>query len=305
MVGTLTSKKSDGIQLFCGSHLASLANRAIQEANGRMTPFPYLSESEAAKLLGLASGKGNAWRHLAEHAPHIPIVEVAGQKAVKRTDVEAWLANGRSAVRPGGNKDLAPKAKRRKLAAAIHKIKNPPPAKPPRKKQEADYHALAAKRSFQWIGETIPQNVCINTMWQCGEGHQWQSRYNTIRQGSNCPECSRLARKKNPPNSGRKRPPGETRRRVLRFIKQQNMHGIAPTLDEIAAAVGIASKSTAALHVTNLEQEGAIVREPDKPSSIQAVGQPTLADVYQWYDQQNQTTKEHLAIMQFPLLGED
>lgn len=83
-----------------------------------MTQFPYLSESETANLIGVATGKGNAWRHLRQHAPHIKIVKVAGQNAVLRSDVEAWLENGRSSIVP-----LERINRRRKLAAAIRKAK--------------------------------------------------------------------------------------------------------------------------------------------------------------------------------------
>jgi hypothetical protein len=33
--------------------------------------------------------------------------------------------------------------------------------------------------------------VAVKTTWECSLGHRWQQRYNTIQQGSGCPECAR------------------------------------------------------------------------------------------------------------------
>ena len=53
-------------------------------------------------------------------------------------------------------------------------------------KTSADYHALAQERGFCWLGP-LPSNTCAKTWWQCGEGHQWEARYNDIQQGTSCP----------------------------------------------------------------------------------------------------------------------
>lgn len=85
------------------------------------TPFPYLNEAEACRLLHLTPGSGSAWRHLRAHAAHIKLVNVGGQTAVKRADLEAWLRKGRTAVcQPT---ELALWQRRQKLRRAIGQIK--------------------------------------------------------------------------------------------------------------------------------------------------------------------------------------
>jgi very-short-patch-repair endonuclease len=64
---------------------------------------------------------------------------------------------------------------------------------PPRK-TPADYHALAEKRGFRWLGPEVPNNKA-KTGWQCGEGHRWEARYNDILTGSGCPFCAGKAPK--------------------------------------------------------------------------------------------------------------
>lgn len=51
-----------------------------------------------------------------------------------------------------------------------------------------DYHNLAEKRGFRWIGE-FPHDTGIHTEWQCAEGHSWSTAYGTINQGAGCPHC--------------------------------------------------------------------------------------------------------------------
>jgi hypothetical protein len=53
----------------------------------------------------------------------------------------------------------------------------------------ADYHALAKRRGFDWIGQALPRNVQTKTNWQCEQGHSWQASYNNIHLGTGCPEC--------------------------------------------------------------------------------------------------------------------
>ena len=57
------------------------------------------------------------------------------------------------------------------------------------RKTPADYHTLAQKRSFRFLGPEV-LNVNTKTGWQCAEGHQWQARYNHIQQGRGCPTCT-------------------------------------------------------------------------------------------------------------------
>jgi len=50
----------------------------------------YVTETEAANLLGLAPGKGDAWRHLRERATHIELVNLFGITAVKRSELRPY-----------------------------------------------------------------------------------------------------------------------------------------------------------------------------------------------------------------------
>ncbi len=67
----------------------------------------------------------------------------------------------------------------------------------PRRKTESDFHELGTRRGFKWIGsKAIPTKT--PTHWECGAGHRWEATYANIRQGSNCPICSRSSRRKTP-----------------------------------------------------------------------------------------------------------
>jgi very-short-patch-repair endonuclease len=57
------------------------------------------------------------------------------------------------------------------------------------KKTPADYHALAEKRGFRWLGPEVP-NVRTKTWWECEHGHRWEAVYSNIRQGYGCPDCA-------------------------------------------------------------------------------------------------------------------
>lgn len=59
-----------------------------------------------------------------------------------------------------------------------------------------DYHILAEDRGFEWIGDELPTSIAANTWWQCSQSHQWKTRYNSIRQGMNCPYCTGVLPKK-------------------------------------------------------------------------------------------------------------
>jgi hypothetical protein len=63
-----------------------------------------------------------------------------------------------------------------------------------KRKQKADYIALAMKSGFGWIGPEV-LNGHTKTTWQCKNDHQWQARYNDIYNGSGCSHCSGKARK--------------------------------------------------------------------------------------------------------------
>lgn len=70
----------------------------------------YVTESEAARMVGVTAGKGSVWRHLADHAPHIKQGKVFGFTAVRRNELEAWCQNGRKKVI-----DAATHQKRRRM----------------------------------------------------------------------------------------------------------------------------------------------------------------------------------------------
>lgn len=54
------------------------------------------------------------------------------------------------------------------------------------RKIPADYHALAEKRGFKWIGPAV-SNVGTKTTWECEHGHHWQAAYDYIRGGARLP----------------------------------------------------------------------------------------------------------------------
>ena len=56
-------------------------------------------------------------------------------------------------------------------------------------KTDTDYHELAAKRGYQWLGPPVPR-VIHKTRWRCRNGHEWESRYNDISTGYGCPACA-------------------------------------------------------------------------------------------------------------------
>lgn len=58
----------------------------------------YVTEKEATQLLNLSPGKGNAWRHLRTHAPHIELVEMFVFTAVRRDDLENYIQGTRKEV---------------------------------------------------------------------------------------------------------------------------------------------------------------------------------------------------------------
>lgn len=57
-------------------------------------------------------------------------------------------------------------------------------------KTAEDYHALAQKRGFEWLGEH-PVGVSRPTKWRCAAGHIWEASYGNIDgRGSGCPKCA-------------------------------------------------------------------------------------------------------------------
>lgn len=62
------------------------------------------------------------------------------------------------------------------------------------RKTPEDYHALAAVCGFEWIGPEVGSTKA-KTGWRCANGHEWQTRYSHIKQGSGCPVCANCAPK--------------------------------------------------------------------------------------------------------------
>lgn len=60
-------------------------------------------------------------------------------------------------------------------------------------KTDVDYHALAKRRGFEWLGPTA-KNSKTRTQWRCSYGHTWFAPYNAIQQGARCGQCQRLKR---------------------------------------------------------------------------------------------------------------
>jgi hypothetical protein len=58
-----------------------------------------------------------------------------------------------------------------------------------RRKIPQDYHILAEKRAFEWLGPEV-RNTDTKTTWKCTRSHEWQTDYGHIKQGRGCPYCS-------------------------------------------------------------------------------------------------------------------
>ena len=57
------------------------------------------------------------------------------------------------------------------------------------KKTEQDYHELAISNGYKWIGRVIvPVNT--KTLWECSKGHQWETSYTNLSNGSRCHKCT-------------------------------------------------------------------------------------------------------------------
>ena len=53
-----------------------------------------------------------------------------------------------------------------------------------------DYHALAERRGFKWVGGSIPARNHTPTSWECGQGHRWKASYHNVDcRESGCPHC--------------------------------------------------------------------------------------------------------------------
>jgi len=63
-----------------------------------------------------------------------------------------------------------------------------------RRKMEVDYHLLAQKRNFQWLGPLVKSYI-DPTKWKCQFGHEWMANYREILRGDNCPTCFNTEKK--------------------------------------------------------------------------------------------------------------
>jgi hypothetical protein len=57
------------------------------------------------------------------------------------------------------------------------------------RKTPADYHALARKQGFHWLGPEVSNNK-TDTWWMCEQGHVWKARYGNIQSRTGCPTCA-------------------------------------------------------------------------------------------------------------------
>lgn len=51
-----------------------------------------------------------------------------------------------------------------------------------------DYHAIAVKRGFVWLGPEVLNNR-TKTAWRCKLGHEWRAPYSDLQCGQGCPRC--------------------------------------------------------------------------------------------------------------------
>ena len=56
-------------------------------------------------------------------------------------------------------------------------------------KTPIEHHTLAKERGFTWLGPEVP-NGATKTWWKCGEGHTWETAYDSVKQGRGCPTCA-------------------------------------------------------------------------------------------------------------------
>ena len=59
-------------------------------------------------------------------------------------------------------------------------------------------------------------------------------------------------------------PPGQTRERIFRFMREQLLEGQPPTVREVQKALGFRAVESARAHLTALVEEGRLVKRPGK-----------------------------------------
>jgi hypothetical protein len=58
-------------------------------------------------------------------------------------------------------------------------------------KSPTDYHSLASKIGYQFLGD-VPHNNKVKTKWICSNGHLWEASYSALLNGNRCPRCRNL-----------------------------------------------------------------------------------------------------------------
>ncbi len=60
-----------------------------------------------------------------------------------------------------------------------------------KRKTISDYQEVAEAHGFEWVGGVLPGSTLEETKWKCKRaGHIWETRYNKIHEGRQCPYCS-------------------------------------------------------------------------------------------------------------------
>ncbi|HYR09054.1 MAG TPA: hypothetical protein VEQ60_14830, partial [Longimicrobium sp.] len=79
----------------------------------------------------------------------------------------------------------------------------------PETKKPADYRAMAGRRNAVWLGPEV-KNANTRTGWEClACGRRWETIYNSLQQGSGCPDC------------------GVRRRSALQVLRPEAYHALA------------------------------------------------------------------------------
>ena len=73
-------------------------------------------------------------------------------------------------------------------------------------------------------------------------------------------------------------PPGQTRERIFRFVREHLLKGFPPTVREVQEAFGFRSVQTAREHLEALVKEGRLTKETGKARSYRLPETTRLAD---------------------------
>lgn len=59
-----------------------------------------------------------------------------------------------------------------------------------RRKNQADYRAIAKEKGIEWLGPIVP-NTRTRTWWRCANGHKWETTFASLSVNQGCPACAR------------------------------------------------------------------------------------------------------------------